>query len=119
MPLPLPIIEAYTFGKMQINGRMYTSDLIIYPDGKIADSWWRAQGHVLEINDIKALVQTAPDLIIAGTGDSGLMRPAPALEKQLAARSIRLIIQPTAQAKDTYNDMKDTHRLGACFHLTC
>jgi hypothetical protein len=44
-------IEKYSFGKMVINGKTYTQDLIIYPDS-IEDSWWRKKGHSLVPEDI-------------------------------------------------------------------
>ena len=37
-------ISAYRFGKIHIDGRAYSSDVIITPE-RVVDTWWRKQGH--------------------------------------------------------------------------
>ena len=49
------MIESTAFGVMTIDGRTYTSDLIIFPDGRVQDGWWRKRGHVLGVDDILVL----------------------------------------------------------------
>ncbi len=66
-------IDSCSFGTLVINGKTYTDDLIIYLDGKIDRPWWRKQGHQLSINDIRDLIDSAPEAIVAGTGVSGGM----------------------------------------------
>ncbi len=61
------MIDSFSFGTMVIDGKPYTSDLIIFPDGRVQDAWWRARGHVLSANDIADLVDKKPKIIIAGT----------------------------------------------------
>ena len=69
------MIEDYSFGRMTIDGQAYTSDLIVYPDGRIQDSWWRGAGHRLCVEDIQSLIDSEPDVIVAGTGMSGKQAP--------------------------------------------
>lgn len=113
------MIESYSFGRMKIAGRLYTADLIIYPDGAIVDSWWRQSGHYLIMGDILSLVATAPECIVAGTGASGLMKPAPELAGSLKTRGIEFIAMPTSEAAKLFNELHQSKKLGACFHLTC
>jgi hypothetical protein len=114
------MIQNYEFGSIIIDGKKYTSDLIIYPDGHVEDSWWRKSSHNLFLNDIRALVDTAPEVIIAGTGINGLMKVAPDLEKSLAQKEIKLLYASNLGAIKTYNDLaSSTSKVGACFHLTC
>ncbi len=40
-------IDSYAFGNIVIDGMRFTSDLIIYPDGRIVDGWWRQSGHLM------------------------------------------------------------------------
>lgn len=112
-------IEAYSFGRMVIAGRQYCSDLIIFPDGSILDSWWRQKGHCLVIADILPLIEAGPESIVVGTGASGLMKPAEEVKKLLEIRGIEFIAQPTAEAVLAYNRLRLQKNLGACFHLTC
>jgi hypothetical protein len=113
------VITSCSFGVIVIKGRQYTSDLIIYPDGYVEDSWYRRKGHGLSLDDISKLIESKPEVIIAGTGVSGLMRPEPGLDKLLLNKGIRFIAQPNQKAMKIYNELSSTKRVGACFHLTC
>ena len=113
------MIDSYSFGNMVIDGIRYSSDLIIFPDGQVTDSWWREKGHILTLEDISALIASAPEIIVAGTGASGLMRPAQGLEKILSEKKIRLLTAPSTEAVEIYNLLSIKHRVGAGFHLTC
>jgi hypothetical protein len=114
------MIESSAFGRMTIDGLSYTSDLFIYPDGRVKDGWWRQRGHALTVDDILTLVDAAPDLIVAGTGTSGRMRPDADLSSFLRERGIGFIAEPTPRAVNIYNDNVVAGLVvGACFHLTC
>jgi len=113
------VIESYTFGNIVIDGKRYTSDLIIYPDGKIVDGWWRQSGHLMTVDDIAGLIAAGPEVIVVGTGASGRMEPAPAIDTFLADKGIRLVAAPCSQALKHFNKLSQSHKTGACFHLTC
>ena len=114
------MIESSSFGTMTVDGHTYTSDLFIYPDGRIQDGWWRRQGHVLSVDDILQLVDAAPDMIIVGTGTAGRMRPDRHVAVFLKERGIAWVAKPTAEAAACYNrEINADVKVGACFHLTC
>jgi hypothetical protein len=107
------------FGHITIDGKRYSSDLIIYPDGRIMDSWWRKKSHVLSIDDIGDLIRSGPDVIIAGTGISGMMKPEDGLRELLVQKGIRFMPAPNGEAMHLFNNASRKLRAGACFHLTC
>jgi hypothetical protein len=113
------MIESFSFGFIVINGTKYTSDLIIYPDGVVEDSWRRKSGHRLSTDDIDGLIKSEPEVIVAGTGVSGLMKPEKLLVKLLNQKRIKFISQPNQEAIEVYNNLLSKNRVGACFHLTC
>ncbi|MCG6909194.1 MAG: MTH938/NDUFAF3 family protein [Deltaproteobacteria bacterium] len=113
------MIDSFSFGAMVIDGHAYHSDLIIYPDGRIRDSWWRGRGHVLSMGDIVDLVGMRPKIIIAGTGVDGRMKPEKGLEKHLAEKGVQLMAGPNKKAVDWFNGLHASERVGACFHLSC
>lgn len=114
------MIEDYSFGRMVINGKTYSADLIIYPDGRIQESWWRQKGHRLQLADLEKLLQAGPEIIVAGTGASDMMKPATGLTALLKAQGIELICRPTATAYMTFNKLRQQDRnVAGCFHLTC
>jgi hypothetical protein len=112
-------IDDYSFGSLVINGKPYTSDLIIYPDGKIEEHWRRKRGHELCLDDIHGLIESAPDVIIAGTGVSGRVTSDEDFQKGLSALAIEFISAPNEKAIETFNELSPKKRVGACFHLTC
>ena len=112
-------IEAYSFGRMIIDGKQYSSDLLIYPDGRVEDTWYRKKGHGLSIDDIPALIQAGPEIIIAGTGANGLMKPEKGFVKRLSQKGIHFISLPSIEAAERYNKLSLEKPVGACFHLTC
>ena len=112
-------IESFTFGTMVIDGRVYRSDLIIYPDGRVEDGWRRRRGHGLCEEDMAGLITTEPEVIVAGTGVSGMVEPNRGLEKGLLQKGIRFLAVPNEKAVVLFNELNPGKRVGACFHLTC
>ncbi|MBW2514138.1 MAG: hypothetical protein JRE21_06170 [Deltaproteobacteria bacterium] len=113
------MIDSFGFGFMVIDGRRYSSDLIIYPGGRIQDGWRRRRGHVLTRKDLETLVETWPKVIIAGKGINGGMLPEPGLEETLGNLGIQFMAASNDQAAAWYNDRSARLKAGACFHLTC
>ena len=113
------MIEKHTFGSIQIDGKTYTTDTVIYPDGRVADNWWRRHGHQLMLEDIASLLKAEPDVIVIGTGIYGRMLPAPGLEQALSEQDIELVMAPTGEAISRFNDLHASRRTGGGFHLTC
>jgi len=114
------MIEKCTFGSMVIAQQTYQSDLMIYPDERVKDHWRRAAGHRLTFADIEDLAASKPDVIVAGTGIYGFMRPKEDLAQILASQGIELVAARTKSAAKEFNRLKQTtKRVAACFHLTC
>ena len=113
------MIESYDFGRIVIDGKQYTTDLIIFPE-RVKDGWWRKQGHRLYIEDIEEVVEERPEVLVVGTGYSGLMSVPAETKRYIEERGIELIIQPTKQACETYNKLIQSGKETiAAFHLTC
>ena len=114
------MIDSYSFGSMDIDGKRYTRDLIILPDGSILHPWWRETGHALAISDIEQVIAASPDILIVGTGKPGLMKPAAGLNEALRIKGIGTRIMPTDEAVREYNALREQGRkVAGCFHLTC
>jgi len=114
------MIDNYGFGTITIDGRRYRSDVLIFPDGRVRDNWWRASGHRLVLADLDEILAAAPTILVCGTGASGMMVPDPALGPLLADRGIDFLVEPTRQAVALYNRLVgEGKRPAACLHLTC
>ena len=66
-------IDSYRFGEMLVNGRSYTSDLIIFND-RIEDQWWRENGHMVMLQDLNDVLSADPDVLVVGRGKLGAMK---------------------------------------------
>ena len=101
-----------------VDGRQYTSDLIIRPDDVVA-GWWRKQGHVLEWPDLAAAIEVNPEVLIVGTGAAGAMRVADEVRERASRMGLELMVETTARAVETYNRVAPQKRAVAALHLTC
>ena len=112
------IIDSYRFGLVVINGKNYTSDVIIFPD-RVKDNWWKKKGHQLCLDDIADVIAEKPEVLIVGTGASGLMKVLPEVEKAVDTTGIELITESTDKACHTYNQLCQSQRVVAALHITC
>lgn len=112
-------INRCAFGALVINGKTYTEDLIILPNGEILFPWWRKKGHQLSMDDLKDLIKAEPEVIVVGTGVSGGMLPEKNLKSDLLKSDIEFIAAPNEEAIKVFNKLLKGIKIGAGFHLTC
>ena len=111
-------IQDYKFGKIIIDGRTYTSDLIIAPR-RIHDSWWRKQGHSLCLDDLTEVLNSDPTVLIVGTGSSGAMKVPGETLKALESKGIKVHVAQTREAITLYQELQNKEGVFAALHLTC
>ncbi|HXX54405.1 MAG TPA: MTH938/NDUFAF3 family protein [Thermodesulfovibrionales bacterium] len=111
-------VDHYCFGKIIINGKTYASDVIIYPDS-VDSSWWRKEGHYLRPVDLDKALGTKPDLLIIGTGFSGLMVVPEETVLFIISKGIKVLVERTEQATELFNSLSEDGNVVAAFHLTC
>ena len=112
------MIESYDFGSVMVDGTKFERDLIIFPD-RIDRGWRRKEGHELGVGDVRGIVGTKPEVLVVGTGYSGMMRILPETEEYLASVGIELVTAKTKEACKMYNDLSKSKRVVAALHLTC
>jgi hypothetical protein len=111
-------IERYSFGSITIDGRTYTSDVIIYPE-RVDASWWRKEGHILNIVDLKDIINAKPEVLVVGTGSPGLMKVPKETLSHLESKGIEVHVSLTANAVELFNNLQSERKVIAAFHLTC
>jgi hypothetical protein len=112
------MIDSHKFGRITVDGRVYTRDVVIYPD-RVDDRWWRKEGHELCPQDITEILEQSPEILVVGTGDLGCMRILADTEVALKAKGVQLIALPTRKACEEYNRLSGGKRVIAALHLTC
>lgn len=113
------MIGSYRFGEMVVQGRVFRRDLKIL-EGRVVPDWWRKEGHLLQPEDLEDIWQARPEILVVGTGASGVMRLDPRTKEKAAALGIKLESYPTAEAAQRFNQLwKEGRRVAGAFHLTC
>jgi hypothetical protein len=90
-------ISGYRFGTIEIDGRTYTSDVIITPE-RVIDAWWRQRGHALSVADLKDVMAARPDVLLVGTGYFG--------------RDVRLAGDATVPRRTGHSGARRAHQRG-------
>ena len=112
-------ISGYRFGRIDIDGRTYTSDVIIMPE-RVIDAWWRQQGHALSVADLKDVMAARPDVLVVGTGYFGQTSVSSETRRYLEERGIQVRDTRTGEAVHDFNELqKERGRVVAALHLTC
>jgi hypothetical protein len=110
-------ITAYDFGRVTIDGREETRDVIVLPE-RVVRGWWRKEGHGLVLEDLDEVLDELPERLVVGTGAYGQLRPDPGTLETLRARGVEVESLPTAEAVRRYAQL-DPRKTAAALHLTC
>ncbi len=112
-------ITNYEFGSISIDETTYHSDVIISPD-EVIDSWWRKEGHSLDIDDLHEVVNAKPDLLVIGTGYYGKMQVPDQTIQYLLHKGIEVRQAATKDSVSVFNSLQHEYaRIVAALHLTC
>lgn len=113
-----PMIDAYRFGRIEINGHVYHQDVIILPD-RVLPNWWRVEGHTLNYEDLQQALGCNPSVLIVGLGSYGRMHVPEVTRAEIEKAGIELIALPTGEACVRYNQLREEEHVVAALHLTC
>ncbi len=114
-----PRIEEYEFGRVKIDGVTYRRDLIVCADG-VREDWRRLAGHGLAPEDLALVLdEVGPTIVIIGSGSSGALTVSESTRSWIANRKVELIVLPTKNACEQYNQMASAGKVVAGLHLTC
>lgn len=120
------MIEDYHFGSITISGKTYNHDVEARWTGEILE-WWRKESHIIDVEDVKRAIEQNPDIIIIGTGESGLAEVTKDAQQEIKLKGMELIIDTTQEAVKTFNIVQGESKeeegkqikVIGLFHLTC
>jgi hypothetical protein len=114
------MIEEYSFGRIRIDGRVYTKDVIIL-GGQVRSPWWRkAGGHLFAPVDLEEVIAAAPETVVLGTGYHDSVQVGEDTLEVFRTAGTRAIVLPTARAVDEFNRLAaEGGTVAAALHLTC
>ncbi|MCD6416328.1 MAG: hypothetical protein J7M08_06495 [Planctomycetes bacterium] len=113
------LIEHFQSGRIIVDGRAYTSDVILWPEG-VDDSWWRVENHQVCPEDLEPILNKNPDVVILGAGSSGAMTVAEEALSRLREFCAQVHVEKTESACALYNELAGgPDRVVAALHLSC
>ena len=110
-------IDYYSFGKIVINGKTYSRDVIIFPD-RVFSPGWRKEGQLVRMEDRADAVKEKPGGLVIGQGFSGLMSVPRELVDELRSMGMEVLTSGTTEAVNTFNKLAGKSVIAA-LHLTC
>ena len=111
-------ITDYAFGRITIDGKTFSNDIIIHGH-HIIPEWWRKKGHLVDIDDLKNVHIEKGTHLIIGTGYYGMMKINSSLEEYCTKHGIILESMRTEKAVEMFNRYETSEKIICAFHLTC
>ena len=116
-------INSFNFGFIVVDGKQYVYDVLILPDGTVKErepGKGRLGSHAISRGEIENLRKVQPDVIVVGTGTSGLATLSQDAEVYLQQPDLNLMVLPSPQAVERFNRLMDEgKRVAALIHITC
>jgi len=113
----MPRIGDYRFGRVTVEGRELTRDVIVLP-GRVVENWRRRNGHELVWDDLTDVVDELPPRLVVGMGADLRMRPHQDVLDRLLDRGVDVECLPTPNAVVRFAGL-DPSATAAALHLTC
>ena len=104
------------FGEIEINGKKYNNDVTVWWYGEIEE---REKSHVFSRKELLRLLESDPEIIVVGTGQSGLCKVEPSARTEAKLNGVELIAEVTPKAVEEFNKLVKKKRVIGVFHLTC
>lgn len=126
------MIDEYHFGSITVDGKTYDRDVEVRSVSRKGNKievvgWWRRDCHIIDVGDLKDAIEKKPEVIIIGTGSSGMAKVTPETRDFVVEKGIELIIDRTKEAVKTFNMICEDSvieegkhkKVIGLFHLTC
>ncbi len=110
-------IDGVKFGELEIDGKIYYSDMIVWWDGKIE---FRKKSHIFGMPEFKKVFKRKPNAIVIGTGLAGIVKVSNDVKKIIKNKKIKLFVDVSSNAVDIFNGLVKTGKKAvAIIHTTC
>ncbi|MEM5804335.1 MAG: MTH938/NDUFAF3 family protein [Candidatus Aenigmatarchaeota archaeon] len=112
----MPKIDSTYFGSVVVDGRKFDTDMVVCWDGELKE---RQKSHVFDRRELDDLMMKDPDVIIVGTGQSGLVKVDPSAEVAAKVSGIELVVAKSPVAIAEFNKVARKRKAIAVIHVTC
>jgi hypothetical protein len=110
-------INSTSYGQITIDGKKYDHDVWIFPDDTIKR---RTTDHQFTREEFELLIQKKPEIIVIGTGQSGVLTVGEESRNAAREKNIHLMIAKSPDAAKIFNELKKNRKMvAAAIHITC
>ena len=109
-------IDSSYFGSILIDGKKYDHDVIVDWKGNVQQ---RMKSHKFSKREFDDLLFLDPEVVVVGTGTSGMVSIDPQVEIEAKIKGIELIFKKTPEATKEFNKFVRRKRVVGVFHVTC
>ena len=110
-------ITGVRFGEIEVDKKIYYSDMIVWWDGKVE---FRTKSHVFDMSEFLKISEKKPEIIVVGTGISGIIRVEEEVLQAAEEKGIDIYTEISEKAADMFNAfVADKKRVVAVIHTTC
>ena len=112
------MIDEFKYGFFKVDRKEHYGDIKIINDK--VKQWPSRERFILRKEDLKDIIEAKPDILIIGTGATGLLQVSKELQMELQQLRIKIYIEKTVQACQRYNKLKrELKNVHALLCATC
>ncbi|MCO6041652.1 Mth938-like domain-containing protein [Thermococcus alcaliphilus] len=117
------MIDKVEFGRISVNRKEYSHDIVIYPSGKVErrKKWISKEkhgtSHKLDPEELKKYLKEDFEVLVVGTGIYGMLSLLPESRKLIEGKEV--IEKPTPEAAKVFNELRKKRKTLGIFHITC
>ena len=113
------VINSTKFGSITVNGKTYYDDVIVTWDDEVKEIHLNIR-HLFGLPEFNQIASKKPDVLIIGTGDSGLLRVSEDIKRLCKERGIELTEMTSKGAIEKFNEIfNQGKKVVAFIHVTC
>jgi hypothetical protein len=122
--MPKPIFDRTWFGGVSIDNTTHHDVLVVGENiidrDNLIPGWFdNHPHHAVYDHELDTLFEEKPQIIIIGSGQSGVLIVPEDVKYRIKKQKIKLIVLETPEAIDEYNKLSKTKRVNALIHTTC
>ena len=115
------VINSIKFGSITVDGRIYDREdnyIVFWDDGIIG--LHTAERHVFGRPELEMILKKDPEMVIVGTGTSGLLRVSEEVRSLCRQKGVELVEMVSRTAIERFNEaFNQGKKVAAFIHVTC
>lgn len=118
-----PAVGAFSFGRVEVDGETYETDIHIRGNGKVKERKKKrikeqyGDTHIVGVEEISKLCKGRPATLVIGAGEGKLLKLTSEAKKHLADSGIETRLLPSPEAVKVFNALGG--RKALLLHVTC